>query len=79
MLNQPDGTATGAIVNIDQGGLTLPVAIAQQGANLTLELKAVGGSYSGALNAAGTELVGTYTQGPRAVPLTFRRAAEVRK
>jgi hypothetical protein len=76
MANQLDGTSTGSIVSIDQGGIELPVAIIQKAADLTLDLKAVGGSYSGTLNPAGTELVGTYTaaQGV-ALPLTFRRAA----
>jgi hypothetical protein len=74
MSNQPDGTATGSVVNIDEG-LEFPITtITQKASSVILEVKAIGGSYSGALSAEGTELVGTLTQGPATVPLTFRRA-----
>jgi len=74
MVNQPDGTVIGSVVNVDEG-LELPITnITQKASGLTLEVKAVGGSYSGALNPEGTELVGTLTQGPAAMPLTFRLA-----
>ncbi|MBI1874097.1 MAG: hypothetical protein HYS05_09440 [Acidobacteria bacterium] len=75
MSNEPDGTATGSIVNLDEGELEIPVStITQAGSNLTLDFKTVGGSYAGALNKEGTELVGTYSQGAFVAPLTFRLA-----
>jgi hypothetical protein len=73
MSNQPDGTATGRIINVDQGGLQVPVAIKQDGSTLNIESRVTAGSFSGRLNAAATELVGTYTQGPLSSPLTFKR------
>lgn len=74
LANQPDGTATGNFVNVDEG-LEIPITtITQKASSVTLDVKAVGGSYSGTLNPEGTELVGTLTQGPVAVPLTFRLA-----
>ena len=76
MSNQPDRTSTGSLASIDEGGVEVPVAIAQKAEHLTLEVKVTGGSYAGALNAAGTELVGTYTMHGIALPLTFRRASE---
>jgi len=72
MSNQPDGTSIGLMNSVNEG-FELPVAIVQQGANLTLDVKALGSSYSGTLNAAGTELVGTYKSPEKALPLTFRR------
>jgi hypothetical protein len=76
MSNQPDGTSTGSIASIDEGGIEVPVAIVQKAANLTFIVKMTGGSYSGTLNAAGTELAGTYTTGQGiARPLTLRRTA----
>jgi hypothetical protein len=75
MSNLPDGTSTGSVVSIDEGGLEIPVAIIQEGARLTLDMRMVGGSYTGALNGAGTELVGTYTTPRSTLPLTFRRSA----
>src|SRR6266849_2458564 len=74
MSNQPDGTSTGSFASIDQGGIELPVAIIQKAANLTVDVKATGGSYVGTLNAAGTELVGMFTTQGVALPLTFRGA-----
>jgi hypothetical protein len=74
MSNQPDGTATGS-VDVD-GGLTIPItAITQKASDLTFELKSVGASYSGVLNAERTALAGAYTEGTFTAPLTFQRAA----
>lgn len=74
LSNQPDGTATGNIVSLDDG-LDIPIAaIIQTASSLTLDLKAVGASYSGALNSDATELAGTYTKGSLVLPLTFRRS-----
>ena len=43
------------------------------GRGVTLEVKSISGSYTGAVNGAGTELAGTFSQGAASVPLTFRR------
>lgn len=75
LANHADGTSTGHVVNLDQGALELPVAVTQKGANVTLDISAVVSSYAGTLNADGTELAGTFTQGANSAPLTFRRAA----
>ena len=73
MANRPDGTSAASIVNVDQG-LEIPVsAITQAGSSVTLEVKSISGSYTGAVNTAGTELVGTFIQGAGSAPLTFRR------
>jgi hypothetical protein len=75
LSNQTD-SATGSVLSADEG-LEIPIAtISQNASSLTLGVKAIGGSYSGALNQDGTELVGTWTQGPTSLPLTFRRAAK---
>jgi hypothetical protein len=75
LSNQADGTSAGSFVNVDEG-LEIPITtIVQKASSVTLDVKAVGGSYSGALNPEGTELVGTLTQGPLALPVTFRRGA----
>ena len=75
LSNQPDGTADGNILNVEEG-LEIPIdVITQKASRLTLDMKAIGGSYAGTLDAQGTELAGTFTQGSIALPLTFRRAA----
>jgi hypothetical protein len=74
MANQPDGTATGTIVSQDGSGVEIPIAMTQNASNLTIDVTSVGASYVGVLNATGTELAGTWTQGQAALPLTFRLA-----
>ena len=72
--NQPDGSAIGRVVVIDQGGLQIPVVIAQQASTVTLDAGVVPGRFSGVLNAEGAELAGTWTQGSIEAALTFKRA-----
>ena len=74
MSNQPDGTATGLIVNLDEGELEIPVTITQTASSVTFDADAVGGSFSGTLNPEATELAGTWTQGTSALSVIFRRA-----
>jgi hypothetical protein len=76
MSNQPDGTATGTIVSVDGSGVEVPIAMMEKGSNLTIDVTSVGASYVGILNAAGTELTGTWTQQSSTLPLTFQRAAK---
>jgi hypothetical protein len=73
MTNEADGTASGTIMSPDGSGVEIPIAMTQQGSSLTIEVKTVGASFVGTLNAAGTEIAGTWTQGPSALPLTLRR------
>ena len=73
MRNDPDGKARGEIVNLDEGGLRLPIAIAQTAAGVIIETRAVASTFAGVLNGAG-ELVGTYHQGALEIPVTFRKA-----
>jgi hypothetical protein len=73
--NQADGTATGALVNVDEG-LELPIsAIVQKASTVTFEVRAIGGAYSGTLNSDATELIGAFSQGSQTAPMTFRRAS----
>jgi hypothetical protein len=44
----------------------------QAESEVTLDIKAVSGSYDGAVNADGTELTGTLTQGSVTLPLVLR-------
>jgi hypothetical protein len=80
MANQPGGFATGTIVDLDGSGVEIPIGMSQKGSNVTIELPSVGASYAGVLNAAGTEITGTWTQGqgPAVLTLTFRRAADTK-
>jgi hypothetical protein len=74
LSNATDGTSSGTIISVDQGGIEFPLGLTQKATSLTLNTPAIGGDfYAGALNAAG-ELAGTFTQGEATVPLTFVRA-----
>ena len=74
LANRADGRSIGQIVNLDQGGLRVPLAIAHDGASVTLTSIAVPSTFTGALNAAG-DLAGTFSQGSLSIPVTFHRAA----
>jgi hypothetical protein len=76
VTNQSGGGAIARIVSLDEGGLTVPAVVTQNGSSVNYEQKGVAGSYAGTLNADGTELVGTWTQRATSLPLTFRRGAE---
>ena len=73
IANQPDGTALAHAISVDEGGLTLPTVVSQNGRNVNLETRGVVTSFVGTLNAAGTELSGTWTQGATALPLAMTR------
>jgi hypothetical protein len=75
MANRPDGSASGSIVNLDEGGLELPIVITQDAANVTLQATPVESSFTGTLNADGTVLAGTLHLGMQEAPLTFTKAA----
>jgi len=76
LANQADGTSSGRLINLDEGSLEIPLsAISQSASRVSFELKAIHGSYSGTLNEAGTELVGTLSEGTKTAPLTFTHAA----
>lgn len=76
VMNQPGGKSIGRIVSVDEGGLVLPVVVAQNGSRVNIEQKGVAASYTGTLNADGTELTGTFTQHGISMPLRFTRVAK---
>ena len=72
LSNQPDGTATGTLTSVDQGGVVIPIAaVVQTDAHLRLVVPAVIGNYEGDLKDG--ELTGKWTQGPNTWPLVFKR------
>ena len=74
LSNQADGTSGGTLISVDENDLSVPVVIAQDGAKLTLTLPMVGSSYEGTVNAAGTEVSGTYTTSRGiALPLILKK------
>jgi hypothetical protein len=75
MTNQRDGTAIGTIVDLDGSNVEIPVALTQHASALTVDIKVVGATYAATMSPGG-ELVGTWTQGPVKLPLTFTRVTK---
>lgn len=71
------GEYTGQLLSVDQGS-TIPMeSLTLKNDAVRFEVKAVGGLYEGTLNAARTEISGTWTQsGMPGQPLTFTRSTE---
>jgi pimeloyl-ACP methyl ester carboxylesterase len=74
-LEAKEGGLVAVVDSLDQGA-KVPVATATfEGGTLTLGLPAIGATYQGTLNAGADALEGTWSQGGRSLPLTFRRQA----
>ena len=73
LSNQPDGTASGMLISVDQNGAEVPIAaVVQTDSHLTLHVPAVVGRYEGDFKDGA--LTGTWTQGPKTWPLAFKRS-----
>jgi uncharacterized protein len=73
LSNQPDGTATGMLISVDQNGVEIPIAaVVQTNSHLTLHVPSVVGRYEGDFKDG--ELTGQWTQGPKTWPLVFKRS-----
>ncbi len=77
MSNGANGTGVASVTSIDQGNVKLPVTtVTQKDNHLHFEVKQIVGTYDGDLNAAKTEIAGTWTQGGSPVPLKFVKAVK---
>ena len=76
MANQSDGTARATAIDVDEGGLQVPVAISEADSRVALQFKALGASFNGTLNVAANEMNGTYQHGEITAPLTFHRESK---
>ena len=63
------------LYSIDQGGQPITAnAASLEGSTFKYSITAIGGSHQGKLSADGATIVGTWTQGPKPLPLTLTRA-----
>lgn len=70
------GALTGKMDSIDQGANGIPLtAVTLNDKAVSFDVPAVRGNYKGNMNEAGTEITGTWSQGPASLPLTFKRSA----
>jgi len=75
LANQPDGTSTGTIRDLDGSNVDIPVAVTQNAMKVTVDIAVVGASYAAVLGPSG-ELAGTWSQSSIALPLTFTRVTK---
>ena len=74
-LTKAEGNASVAsLVNVEEGGLELPVVVRQSTPGLEVEIP-TGGNWTGTLSVNGQELIGWYRKAGQSLPLTFRHAA----
>lgn len=75
-ISRGDGAALKALLySIDQGGQGLPSGpIVLQGTTVKMPFPGIGGEYEGKLSADGNSISGTWTQGPKPLPLNLTRA-----
>jgi murein DD-endopeptidase len=74
ILESSSGGYSGTLNSVDQGAVLPMDAIKVEGDRFRFEVKPVGGVYEGILNAARTEVKGTWTQtGVPPQPLSFQR------
>ncbi len=63
--------------SIDQGGQPISASSASfDGSTFKYAVDMIGGSYMGTISSDGNSIVGTWTQGPNPLPLTFVRATK---
>jgi hypothetical protein len=71
----PDGTAVGVLISSEPGAPEIPVTVVTvKGAQLSLESRAVSGTFTGTLGDTG-EIAGEWTQRTTRLPLRFRKIA----
>jgi hypothetical protein len=75
LANNADGTSSGTTAIAEQRGAEIPITkITQNGSSVALDVKIVGGGFTGTLSPDRSQIVGTWTQGSFVGPLTFKRA-----
>ena len=75
-----DGTATGTLISVDQGGQEFPITtITQKEKQLQFEIRVIRAKYTGMLNDSGAEITGEYELPNLNLPLVFKRPAAATK
>ena len=75
----PDGKAAATVISVDHGGASFPASTVKvEGMNLTVEARAIGGTYTGTLGPYG-DIGGDWTEPGVKVPLVFKRVPDAKK
>ncbi len=76
-VTKTDKGLSAKMYSIDQGAMPISASsITSDGSTVKYAVDLIGGSYEGKLSADGSSIVGTWTQGPNPLPLTFVRATK---
>jgi uncharacterized protein (TIGR03435 family) len=67
-----DGGLKAVFHSIDQGGQGIAGTFAVQGPTVKMSIPAIGGTYEGKLDPDGSVVAGTWTQGPKPLPLNLK-------
>jgi uncharacterized protein len=71
-----DGTTSGSLTSIDQGGTVLQLAtVTRDGSTVSFSLVKPNASFQGTLSADGTSMAGNWMQNGNSLPLSFARRA----
>ena len=71
LANTGTGAATAVIA--DDHGINVPLKINEDGAHVSFEIISARGTFTGTMNEGGSEITGTYVEGPLNAPVTFSR------
>lgn len=72
-VTEIDGKLSAVLDSIDQNAKIPATAISAAGDQGTFACAAIGGLFEGRFSADGSEIAGTWSQGPNALPLTLKR------
>lgn len=71
-----EGKGSATLVSVDQNNAQVPISsVVQNGNTIELDIRAVGGKFSGTLNADGTAIDGSLAQNGTNMPIKFTRPA----
>ncbi len=73
-FTRAEGAVKATLDSLDQGAMAIPAASAKaDGAKVAAEWPAIQGKFEGEANAEGTEMKGTWSQGPGSLPIALTR------
>ena len=72
-----DGSLAGTMDSIDQGATSIPIsAISEARGSVRIEIRKIGGEFTGKISDDGSEIAGDWKQGGQTLPLTWKRLAQ---